>query len=161
MAVLCEALSVIVRADAIRQRYRGGWVAFERSIPNQTYCSDGELARIGFFSPQEVQAYVSTLLEHGLRFREQVDMSEAEMNDVVVVDQHHGPTQQCPWIEFTKTQLCEGAVTVTVSMCWLFEGRRLAHGIHVKDLKMRLATPAGWTPEGAQSIRFVPDSTSH
>lgn len=101
------------------------------------------------------------LVEHGLRFREQVDPSDAETNDVAVVDQHQGPTQECQWLEFTKTQLSEGGVTALVSMCWLYEGRRVAQGVHLKDLKMRLATPANWTPDGAKSIRFVSDPTSH
>ena len=38
MAVLVEALSVIVRRDAIESRFSGGWPKFLSSIPNSTLC---------------------------------------------------------------------------------------------------------------------------
>ena len=55
MAVLVEAISVIVRAAAIHQKYPGGWEAFKRIIPNQTLCADNELVRIGFMTPDDVE----------------------------------------------------------------------------------------------------------
>lgn len=54
MAVLIEAISVVVRKDAIEKRFPGGWDSFLDEIPNNTLCTDGELVRVGFMSPQDV-----------------------------------------------------------------------------------------------------------
>jgi hypothetical protein len=54
MAVLVEAISVVVRRDAIDRSYEGGWVAFVSSVPNATLCTDDQLARVGFMDPKAV-----------------------------------------------------------------------------------------------------------
>ena len=46
MAVLVEAISVIVQRDAIEKRFHGGWREFENAVPNSTLCADDELARV-------------------------------------------------------------------------------------------------------------------
>ena len=51
MAVLVEAISVVVRLDAIDRLFAGGRTAMDKLIPNGTYCEDGELMRVGFLSP--------------------------------------------------------------------------------------------------------------
>ena len=48
MAVLVEAISVIVRVDSINEKFPGGWIGFKDHVPNQTLCADNELARVGF-----------------------------------------------------------------------------------------------------------------
>ena len=58
MAVLCEAISVIIKKSSIDTFYVGGWNAFTSNVPNQTICSDGELVRIGFFSPKYVEYFI-------------------------------------------------------------------------------------------------------
>ena len=35
MAVLIEAISVVIKAEVIEKRYPGGWSAFAASPPNQ------------------------------------------------------------------------------------------------------------------------------
>ena len=67
MTVLVEGISVVVRASAL-DRYPGGWSAFKAAVPNQTLCADGELIRVGFMHPADVQAYVSELEQLGLRY---------------------------------------------------------------------------------------------
>ena len=44
MAVLVEAISVIVRRNAIESKYRCGWKAFVDDVPNSTLCADDEIA---------------------------------------------------------------------------------------------------------------------
>ena len=61
MAVLCEAISVVVRRDSIDIYFKGGWVKFQENVPNSTICSDGELVRIGFMDPDSVQKYIEFL----------------------------------------------------------------------------------------------------
>jgi hypothetical protein len=40
MAVLVEAISVIVRRDTIARRYDGGWPGFVAAAVNSTLCAD-------------------------------------------------------------------------------------------------------------------------
>ncbi len=61
MAVLAEAISVIVRVHAIRSRYPGGWAAFLNAVPNRTLACDNEIARIGFMAPGDVRLFVTRL----------------------------------------------------------------------------------------------------
>jgi hypothetical protein len=68
MAVLVEGISVIVRRDAIGQRHADGWPGFLNTVPNETLCADDELARVGFMTPTEVEAYIHRLETRGLRF---------------------------------------------------------------------------------------------
>ena len=157
MAVLCEAISVVVRRDSIDKHFKGGWVRFQQNIPNSTMCTDGELVRIGFMSPNAVQEYVESLEAEGLQFKEEkrflgVFGKGRSKKDIVVVDQHQGPTLLCNWIEFGKFPL--GKEGINVSMCWLFEGERIATGIHMKSNRMDLHHPPGWTIEQTRELTF-------
>lgn len=93
MAVLVEGISVIIRADCL-QNFET-WDAFKEIIPNGTLCADGELVRVGFMSPDGVQAFVETLKSHGLRFND-----DGPAIDIVIADQQHGFTSSCDWAEF-------------------------------------------------------------
>jgi len=58
MAVLVEAISVIVRVDSINKKFPGGWIGFKDHVPNQTLCADNELARVGFMTSEDVKNFV-------------------------------------------------------------------------------------------------------
>ena len=157
MAVLCEAISVVVRRDSIDKYFKGGWVKFQNDVPNSTMCTDGELVRVGFMSPNGVQEYVETLEKGGLQFQEKekflgIFRKGRRENDLVVVDQHQGPTLSCDWIEFGKFPY--GEEEINVSMCWLFEGERIASGIHMKSTRMDLHHPLGWTIAQTRDLKF-------
>jgi len=149
MAVLVEAISVIVRLDAIDRSFAGGRAAIDKLIPNGTYCSDGELMRVGFMSPAETGAFIRQLEAGGLRCT-----VDGQFGDIAVVDQQRGPTMPCDWLEFAHLGMGGGKV----GACWLFEGPRMGAGVHMKGESIRLATPAGWEFEGSlsQSFKFVP-----
>ena len=148
MAVLVEAVSVIVRRDAIDRAYEGGWNAFVSAVPNATLCSDGEIARVGFTSTDEVESFVRLLEYRGLTFRQ-----GGQAKDIAIVDQHRGPTTRCEWLDFGRIDY--GADGRKVSACWLSEGPRIAAGIHMRGASMPLATPSGWTFQGSLSDRFT------
>ncbi len=95
MAVLVEGISVIIRCSAVRSKYRGGEAAFRRDLPNRTFCTDGELARVGFMQPEAVRSYVRHLERRGLTFRSEQD----EAVDIAVMDQLRGPLVPCCWLE--------------------------------------------------------------
>jgi hypothetical protein len=141
MAVLIEAISVVVRRDRIAVRYAGGWEAFEHDVPNGTLCADDDLARVGFMSPPDAKAFIAALEEEGLRF-----LVDGIAEDVAVVDQQQGPLNPCRWLTFGKRTLEGGG---TVATCWHTEGTGPA---------APLATPAGWEFEGSlsQQFHFVP-----
>src|ERR1700730_3882579 len=100
MAVLIEAISVVVRLEAIFERFPKGWEGFKAAVPNRTLCSDNELARIGFMTPDDVEAFTKELKSSHL-----VHLGDGEAVDVVVVDQLAGPTSKCSWIEFGHLNL--------------------------------------------------------
>jgi hypothetical protein len=146
MAVLVEAISVVVRRDSIDRSFVGGWDAFAACVPNATLCTDSQLARVGFMDPKAVGNFVEGLQAAGLVF-----LQSGKCTDIVVVDQQRGPTMPCEWLEFAHIPF--GKSGGKVAACWLFEGPRLAVGIHL-PASIELATPNGWTFDGSISERF-------
>ena len=149
MAVLCEAISIIVRRDSIDKFFLGGWEGFLKVIPNSSMCTDGELVRIGFLDPKNIQQFMNEMLDGGLQFRPAMDSTDGirSIDDIAVVDQMKGLTVPCDWIELARLPIGESKIEVL--MCWLFEGERIASGIHMNSESMNLHTPEGWTPEKA------------
>jgi hypothetical protein len=138
MAVLVEGISAVVRVEAIRDRYPGGWPAFQAGASNGTLCSDDELARVGFMVPDDVEAFIKSLELASLRF-----LTAGSARDCVVVDQIRGPTVPCQWIEFGRVPVDGGQVAAC----------RLAG-----SESNLLMTPDGWVYAGSlsQTFGFVP-----
>jgi tetratricopeptide (TPR) repeat protein len=107
VAVLIEGISVVVRRDTIDRRYKTGWPGFEANAINETLCSDTELVRVGFMSPDNIRSYIKQLERHGFVFLD----SNGAVVDIVVIDQREGPTAPCNWIEFFKQEIPEGEVS--------------------------------------------------
>lgn len=135
MAVLVEAISVVVRLDAIDARFVGGWAAFLASAPNRTLCADADLARVGFMAPQDVLAYVTELEAGGL-----VCLCKGEAQDLAVLDQLHGPTVNAPWLDFGTIDVDE------------FKGRVGACRL-LGSIDEQVAAPIGWKFQGSMSER--------
>lgn len=121
MAVLVEAISVVVRCDSIDARYSGGRKRFLSIVPNDTLCTDDDLVRVGFMSPSEVEAFIRQLEKDGLTFTR-----KGQAVDIAVVDQKRGPTIQAKWLEFAHLTL--GGTDNKVAACWLFEDTRCGAG---------------------------------
>lgn len=134
MTVLVEGISVVVRASAL-DRYPGGWSAFKAAVPNQTLCADGELIRVGFMHPADVQAYVSELEQLGLRY-----LVDGSAQDLVVADQLHGFAMPCDWAECGHVDISPGQ---PVTACRL-----------KRSVVRELATPDGWKWEKSLSASF-------
>jgi hypothetical protein len=150
MAVLVEAISFIVRHDAIVSRFKGGWDAFKYLVPKDTLCTDGELARVGFSSLAELDSFASLLDDNGLIF-----FADGKTIDYTVIYQTGGLIAPTDWLEVSKISFGENGNKVMV--CWLFEGPRKTDEINLPSSSMTLATPVGWTYEGSLSanINFV------
>jgi hypothetical protein len=140
MAVLVEAISVIVRRRAIDAKFPGGWAAFAADAPNRTLCSDGEIARVGFMSPADVETYVQSLEKLGLTHTE-----GEKAIDLAVLDQMRGPAVPVDWLEFGHVELTRTGGKVAA--CRL-TGSRVAS----------IMLPEGWEYEGSlsQTYGFIP-----
>ena len=140
MAVLVEAISVVVRRTAIDAKFPGGWAAFAAHAPNRTLCADGEIARLGFMSPADVEIFVRALEQAGLTH---LDGDTAV--DLVVVDQMSGPASPSGWLEFGHVELTGRGGKVAAC--------RLA-GSRVASIML----PEGWEYEGSLShtYGFIP-----
>jgi hypothetical protein len=141
MAVLVEGISVVIRADALLRAFADDWEAFKQVVPNATLCADGELARVGFMCPEDVEHFVSTLSQNGLAY-----LVNGEAKDLIVVDQMRGPLVRCDWIEFGHIDL-DGDTRRRIAACRLCGSTLKA-----------LMKPDGWEFEGSlsQSFGFVP-----
>ena len=136
MAVLVEAISVVIKAEAIIKHYPGGWPAFEGNPPNGTLCADGELVRVGFMVPTDVKAFVDGLAKYGIRYQD-----NGKAADLVVVDQQRGFAVPCDWAEFRQGPL-GGDPKKRVSGC-SFVGSKVS----------KLVTPDGWRYEHSLSAK--------
>jgi hypothetical protein len=148
MAVLAEAISVIVRKDAVAARLPGGEARFLELVPNRTLCDDQDLYRVGFLSPEETARFTDALQDAGLIFLGDNTCAV----DLAVVDQQHGPTTACAWLGFGRHGLGAGQ---SVSLCWQKSptgepdtpATALAHDA--------LATPTGWRYASSLSRQFA------
>jgi hypothetical protein len=144
MAVLIEGISVVVRKDSIEAKMEGGWARFKLLIPNSTFCQDDELARVGFLEPPSVGDFIEELVECGLTY-----IDDGVPVDMIVVDQQRGPVTECEWLEFAHIGIDGGKV----GAAWLWEGKRMGHGIHMRT-DMTIAMPAGWHFKNSLSDKF-------
>ena len=151
MAVLCEALSVIIRRVSLDRYFAGGTQTFVDLVPNDTLCTDGELVRVGFMAPDDVKEFVDELERYGLLFRSD---NERE-TDVVVVDQLRGPLASCNWLECYRMRIGDDTwVTVArlsdLSLAVPTELSPEKPSTH-KDRREELFAPPGWTFHGSLS----------
>ena len=128
MAVLAEGISVVVRVESIARLLNDDWSKFVEIVPNQTLCSDNELARVGFMHPKDVEAFVGTLERRGFRYRG----SGGAAMDLVVVEQQRGPAVACDWLEWGRIPM--GPDGGSVSACRLTGSQ-----------EGQVFTPEGWT----------------
>jgi hypothetical protein len=141
MAVLIEAISVVIRAEALLRTFPGGWEGFKSRVPNQTLCADNEIVRVGFMSPQDVESFVKLLTRSGLTY-----LKDGQAIDVAVADQIHGLAAPCSWLEFGHVNL-GGDPKQHVAACRL-----------VNSKYPQVVTPPDWTFDGSLShtYGFVP-----
>lgn len=144
MAVLVEGISVIVRVQAIHDRFPGGWASFVLKVPNSSLCSDNELARVGFMTPEDCKGFVEYLESVGLVFKQ-----GGQAQDIAVADQLAGFTVPCEWADFGRVELKPGQTVSAVQLKGATSGQ--------------LFCPEGWKYEGSLSSHFgfVPTGEGH
>ena len=102
-------------------------------MPNNTLCSDNEVARVGFMTPQDCEAFVDLLESHGLTF-----LRDGQSQDIAVAVQDSGLTAPCDWLEVGQIELNQ---TVTAA--------RLK-GTTIQNV----FCPANWTYEKSLSRQY-------
>ena len=145
MAVLVEAISVIVRADRLLEAFDGDWEAFKALIPNDTLCADGELVRVGFLEPAAVERFCGALENVGL-----VISQHGRTGNVVIADQQRGFTVPCDWAEI-------GTID------WQGDPAKKTPCCRLKGSEVRqIITPDGWSWETSllADFGFAPGGTS-
>lgn len=138
MAVLIEGLCVVVKVNAIATKHAGGTKAFTAEVPNALLCADGELARVGFMTPDDARKYVEHLERRGLKYLE-----NRNAVDIVVVDQRTGPVVACDWVMFGRVGWDKDPKR-PVAVC-------RAHPTQVTQI----VAPKGWTFERSLSAQHV------
>ena len=137
MAVLVEGISVVIKREALEDRFPGGLDEFVRSVPNSTLCMDEHLVRVGFMSPVDVADYVGHLEACGMVY---LDRDAAV--DMVVADQQRGLAAACDWARIVRVDVAEGQ---SVAACVMTSGG--AAGLN-------LALPEGWRFDESLSKKF-------
>jgi hypothetical protein len=141
MAVLVEGISVIVRVEAINERYRGGSTSFVLRVPNKTLCSDNEVARIGFMTPDDCKAFIDHLASMGIVF-----LRGGNAQDIVVADQLRGFTVPCEWADFGRIEL-NPSQTISAAQLKGTDSRQVF-------------CPEGWKYEGSLTQQRSPQCQS-
>lgn len=137
MAVVIEAITIVVRRDAVRRAFRGNEAAFEALAPNRSGRKDAHLHAIGFMDHRDAAAFVTRALEpRGLTWARGV-----EAIDLTLVDQLTGLQHYTPWLEVGQYPVEGGAVTAA----WLKGTEPGA-----------LSTHAGWNLQGYMGLARTP-----
>ena len=141
MAVLIEAISVVIRCDAMMTLYAGGQAAFMQDVPNASLRADGSLAAVSCMVPDDVRAYVDLLESRGLTY-----IADDRAVNIVVVDQTTGLRAVCDWVQIGQSDLDDVAGR-TIVVCQL-----------AGEPWSQIVMPQGWQYDTSLSARarYVP-----
>ena len=141
MGVLIEGISVVVKRSVIEERYPGGLDQFCLDIPNDTYCADENLVRVGFMHPDDVAAFCEHLKTFGIHY-----VVNGTAEDLVVIDQQRGCMSPCGWVELWNVYRDPEVTPATpkVLVCTVIGG-----------VWIEFQEPVGWTWEGSLSESFA------
>ena len=94
MAVSAQTISVVVRNATIEAHFPGGMLAFARSCPNQTFCTDGTISRVGFMVQNDAQIFANRLAATGL-----APSPTETASEIALVIQGQGFSYPCDWLQ--------------------------------------------------------------
>ncbi|HEV7318822.1 MAG TPA: hypothetical protein VGO04_09465 [Ensifer sp.] len=138
MAVIIEAISVVLNGDALKSKYLGGVENFLKSLPNDSIRGDGDLVALTFTSPQAVQKYVTELESAGLIYK-----LEERSIDICVVDQRDGILVACSWAQFGH-------------LFWNNDAqKKVAVCVSDPNIAQRIVVPAGWSFEESLTAKSI------
>jgi hypothetical protein len=122
MGVVAEAVSIVIRVATVEARLPGGLDEFARQRPNGSYCTDGQVCRVGFMSSADARSYLEHLRSLGFQ-----TPGHGRPSEVALIDQDAGFLHPCDWLQLARVD--------EVPIAWL-RGTELTH----------FAAPPGWKP---------------
>jgi hypothetical protein len=157
MAILLEAINVVIKDQSLENKCKGGYIGLLMDITrlNLPWHTDCELFRIGFMGPDTLHNFLPVLEERGLKFTE----------DWCIVDMMSGPTKPCNWLGFGRQMFFKNGSNVGVSfdsysIAWLKS--QYHSGLVCNDSnEYTIATPESWDFKNAISnIHNIPGDTT-
>lgn len=127
--MIADALSVIVPVAVLDAKYPGGAEQYGRDCPNQTFCEDGTITRVGFMVSADMDRHIARLMVHGM-----VCVADDQYHEIAVVDQFRGLLRPCRWLD--GAQHWDG-----FAMVW-----------HRAVGPSPMAAPFGWKPSDSRSL---------
>lgn len=94
MAVSALVNSVVVRNADINARFPGGMPAFAKFCPNQTFCTDGTISRIGFMVECDARTFANSIATAGL-----APLGTDVSSEIALVRQGQGFAYPCDWLQ--------------------------------------------------------------
>jgi hypothetical protein len=115
MAIILEAINVVIKHESILKKYPNGELGFLADISSfeAPWHTDREVSRVGFFDPNEMHTYLRVLEQRGLVFT--MD-STYDNCDFCIVDMISGPTKPCPWLGFGRQRIFENGSPIGKSI---------------------------------------------
>lgn len=127
MAVIIDAIGVVIRNATIEKRLPGGMEQHIECLPATPFYTDGEICCVGLMDSQDVNQYLAMLVAQGF-----ILSDESASSEVAVVDWNGQVPHPCDWLEICQVDLDEqGSVTVASIRGTTQE---------------RLVAPPGWEP---------------
>ena len=137
MAVLVEAISVVIRLETLAEKYPGGVDQYAEDCHNGTFCMDKDIARVGFMSPEDVDVFIDNLELLGLTC-----VTNGEYEEIAVLAQFRGLILPCEWLEVLEVKIFEGNQKIMVCQ--------------IKDTDFSgVFCPRGWNYETSLSKKVV------
>jgi len=127
MGVLIEGENVLIRNSTVEQRLPGGMEEYEQRCPNGTFCTDGQICRVGFMVRADAVSYIDYL--ESLGFARPTTEGSPE---VALIDQVTGFVLPCDWLELDRIDVGGDAST---AVAWV-RGTALS----------QLVAPPRWKP---------------
>ena len=137
MAVLIEALSVVIRLETITDKYPGGVDQYIEDCPNYTLCLDDDIVRVGFMTGHDLFDFIGSLERLGFRH-----IDDDEFDEIAIVDQFDGIIRPCDWLEYMNLVIFEGDIRVAICR---IKG----------SIIDRIGFPRGWNYETSLSKRTM------
>jgi hypothetical protein len=137
MAVLVEAISIIIRKETIDAKYPGGVDQYIEDCPNRTFCMDEDITRVGFMSPEDVDVFIDNLEFLGFTY-----VTNGQYDEIAVAVQFKGFILPCDWLECLDVKI--------------FKGDQKLMACQIKDSAVcRLFYPCDWDYESSLSKEVV------
>lgn len=93
MAVFIDGTNVIVKVESLNRLFPGGVDGLEQNSPNGTFCTDGQVARLGFMAFSDACHFISQLEDCGLTHK----MSGLCI-DIALCSPIEGAEDGCDWL---------------------------------------------------------------